>query len=67
MVADVPSQMIEEFTVTVVSTLTVTVVVQYEIFPHASSTDHVIVETPELNLPLASFPEPSLVVVPVIW
>ena len=66
-VADVPSHMIEEFTVTVVSTLTVTLVMQVEILPHASSTDHVIVDTPALNLPLASFPEPSLVVVPVIW
>ena len=47
--------------------LTVTNVVQAEVLPHASITVHVIVETPGLNRPLASFPEPLLVVAPVTW
>ena len=47
--------------------LIVTVVVQVEILPHASVTVHVIVETPILNNPLASFPVPLLVVAPVTW
>ena len=46
--------------------LMVTVVEQVEILPHASVTVHVIVETPTLNVPLASVPEPLLVVAPVI-
>ena len=49
------------------SGLMVTVVVQVEVFPHASVTVHVIVETPGINTPLASFPVPLLVVAPVIW
>ena len=47
------------------SGLIVTVVVQVETLPHASVTVHVIVETPTLNVPLASVPEPFLVVAPV--
>ena len=45
--------------------LMVTVVVQVETLPHASVTVHVIVETPTLNVPLASVPVPLLVVAPV--
>lgn len=45
--------------------LTVTNVVQVEVLPHASVTDHVIVEMPTLNVPLASVPVPLLVVAPV--
>ena len=45
--------------------LIVTVVVQVEVLPHASVTVHVIVETPVLNIPLASVPVPLLVVAPV--
>ena len=67
MVAEVPSQIVGELTVTVVNSSTVTVVIQVEMLPQASSTVHVIVETPALNLPLASFPVPFLSVVPVIW
>ena len=67
MVAEDPSQAVGELTVTVVSSAIVTLVMQFEILPHASSTVHVIVETPALNLPLASFPVPSLSVAPVIW
>ena len=47
--------------------LMVTSVVQVETLPHASVTVHVIVETPTLNVPLASVPVPLLVVPPVIW
>jgi hypothetical protein len=47
--------------------LIVTTVVHLEILPHASVTVHVIVETPTLNVPLASVPVPLLVVVPVTW
>jgi hypothetical protein len=47
--------------------LMVTAVVQVEVLPHASVTVHVIVEAPRLNIPLASFPVPLLVVAPVIW
>ena len=46
--------------------LIVTVVVQVAVLPHASVTVHVIVDTPTLNTPLASFPVPLLVVAPVI-
>ena len=49
------------------SGLIVTVVVQVELLPHASTTVQVIVETPGLNAPLASVPAPVLVVAPVIW
>ena len=47
------------------SGLIVTVVVQVEVLPHASVTVHVIVETPILNVPLASVPVPLRVVAPV--
>lgn len=47
--------------------LIVTTVEQVETLPQASVTVHVIVDTPTLNVPLASFPEPLLVVAPVIW
>jgi hypothetical protein len=43
----------------------VTTVVQVETLPQASVTVHVIVETPTLNVPLASVPVPLLVVAPV--
>ena len=46
--------------------LMVIVVEQADVLPHASVTVHVIVETPALNVPLASLPVPLLVVAPVI-
>src|SRR5436190_2014851 len=45
---------------------TVTVIEQLDEFPQASITVQVMVDTPELNWPLASFPEPFLMVTPVI-
>ena len=45
---------------------TVTVVV-HEIVLHLLAAVHVIIETPRLNIPLALFPKPFLIVVPVIW
>ena len=44
----------------------VTIVEQVETLPHISVTVHVIVDTPGLNIPLALFPDPLLVVLPVI-
>ena len=44
----------------------VTVVVQVEVV-HPLLTVHVIVDIPGLNRPLALFPDPLLVVAPVIW
>ena len=67
MVADVPSHIVGELTVTVGFAFTVTVVEQVEILPHASVTVHAIVDTPALNVPLASLPDPLLLVNPVIW
>ena len=44
----------------------VIVVVQVEVV-HPLLTAHVIVDIPALNRPLASFPDPLLVVAPVSW
>jgi hypothetical protein len=44
----------------------VTVVVQVIVLQPLVAV-HVIVETPGLNIPLASFPVPFLIVVPVTW
>jgi hypothetical protein len=45
----------------------VTDVEQVDIFPHPSLTVQVIVETPKLNVPLASIPVPLRLVAPVTW
>ena len=44
--------------------LTVTVVEQVLLFPWISVTNQVITEVPTLKIPLASFPDPLLIVTP---